>query len=122
MSQIESGFLTTYQVKHIRSIKGVNSGEFQGNAYKASVQFKTVNVDQAVDEEMGLVERETILVVKVPCEYTQIKSFNTWLRDQQKQNKSITIYGSLPRDIGKDSYSVTSQLNASEMMAIKKDK
>lgn len=122
MSQIESGFLTSYQVKHIRSIKGVNSGEFQGNAYKASVQLKTVNVDQVDDEEMGLVERENILVIKVPCEDSQIKEFNLWLREQQKQNKVITVYGSLPRDIGKDTFSITSQLSASEMMAIKKDK
>ena len=122
MSQIESGFLALYQVKNIRSIKGVNSGEFQGNAYKASVQLKSVNVDQVDDEEMGLVERETILVIKVPCEDSQIKEFNNWLRKQQKENKPIMISGSIPRDIGKDSFSVTSQFSASEMMSIKKDK
>jgi len=115
--QIETGFVPTYEVKNIRSIKAVTSGEYQGNKYDASVQFKSVNLEQVEDPDMGLIEKETIVIFKVPCEDRNIKKFNLYLRSLQKNKKSLIIYGSLPRDAGKDTYQVISYQTAEEIMS-----
>ena len=114
--QIETGFVPTYEVKNIRSIKAVNSGEYQGNKFNASIQFKAVNVEQVEDPELGLTERETIMIFKVPCEDKNLKKFNNFLRQMQKNHESLILTASLPRDAGKDSYQVTSFETAEQIM------
>jgi len=113
---IETGFIPTYEVKKIRSIKAVTSGEYQGNKFNASIQFKSVNLEQVDDPELGPVEKETILIFKIPCEDKNLKKFNAFLRDMQKRKEILVIYGSLPRDAGKDTYQVTSYQTAEEIM------
>ena len=118
MSQlIETGFRTEYAVDHIRSIKVTPSGDMNGNKYGGSVKLKSVNVSQEDDEEYGLIEKETIVEFKIPCEDNELKKFNAFLRDLQKQKKPLVITGTLPRDAGKDSYTVTSYENAAVLMS-----
>jgi len=118
MSQlIETGFETLYTVKHMRSIKVTPSGEMQGNRYGASVKVKSVNVSQEDDEKYGLVEKETIMEFKIPCEDENLKKFNVFLRGLQKANKPLVLTGTLPRDAGKDSFTVTSNDSAEKIMS-----
>ena len=118
MSQlIETGFNMNYEVLHIRSIKVTPSGDMNGNKYGASVKVKTVNVSKEEDEKFGLIEKETIMEFKIPCDDSQLRDFNIFLRGLQKSNTPLTFAGTPPRDSGKDSYTVTSYENASELMA-----
>ncbi len=117
MSQlVETGFEMNYKVLNIRSIKVTPSGEMNGNKYGASVKVKTVNVSQEDDEKYGLVEKETIIEFKIPCDDDQLRDFNNFLRGLQKANTPLTFTGTAPRDSGKDSYTVTSNENASQIM------
>lgn len=119
MSQlIETGFKAEYAITKMRSIKVTPSGDMNGNKYGASVKLKAVNVSQEDDEKYGLVEKETIVEFKIPCEDSELRDFNIYLRTLQKENKPFVITGTLPRDAGKDSYTVTSYKTASEIMAL----
>ena len=113
---VETGFKTEYTVAKMRSIKVTPSGDMNGNKYGASVKVKSINVSQEDDEKYGLVEKETIVEFKIPCEDNELKDFNLYLRSLQKDNKAFVITGTLPRDAGKDSYTVTSHLTAVEIM------
>ena len=118
MSQlIETGFKMNYEVLHIRSIKVTPSGDMNGNKYGASVKVKTVNVSQEDDEKYGLIEKETIMEFKIPCEDDQLRDFNLFLRSMQKSNVPLKFTGTAPRDSGKDSFTVTSNETATEIMA-----
>ncbi len=118
MSQLlEVGFKTEYAVDVMRSIKPSQSGDYQGRKYGASVKIKSVNVVQEEDETLGLIEKETIVEFKIPCDDNQLRKFNNFLRALQKEHKPLVLSGSLPRDAGKDSYTVTSYENADEIMA-----
>jgi hypothetical protein len=121
MSQlIETGFQTIYTVQNMRSIKVTPSGEMQGNKYGASVKVKSINVSQEDDEKYGLVEKETIVEFKIPCDDADLKKFNVFLRGLQKAKKPLELTGTLPRDAGKDSYTVTSYEDATTIMANQK--
>ncbi|MDD3602345.1 MAG: hypothetical protein PHZ17_03400 [Sulfurovum sp.] len=116
---MEMGFKMNIMVQNIRSIKGVASGDFNGKAFKASVQIKCINIDEIDDPLMGIVEKETILLIKVPCDDMDIKPFNNYLRDLQKSNKPFIVDGNIPREAGKDTYQVTSLLTARQIMSQK---
>jgi len=117
MSQlIETGFKMNYEVLNIRSIKVTPSGDMNGNKYGASIKIKTVNVSQDADEKYGLIEKETIMEFKIPCADELLKDFNLFLRGLQKSNTPLVFTGTNPRDAGKDSFTVTSNETASEIM------
>ena len=114
---IETGFTTLYTVQNMRSIKVTPSGDINGNKYGASVKIKSVNVTQEDDEDYGLIEKESIMEFKVPCTDSQLKVFNMFLRGLQKANKPLVLTGTLPRDAGKDSHTVTSFDDAETLMS-----
>lgn len=116
MSLVETGFKTYYEVKKIRSIKARVSGEVEGNKYGSAVKLKSLNIEQVDDEKLGLVEKEVILEVTIPCDDKILKKFNLYLRDLQKSNKPFSFIGTLPRMAGKDTYTVTSSHTAEEIM------
>jgi len=118
MSQlIETGFKTLYTVEKIRSIKVTPAGDYNGKGYDASVKVKSINIIQEDDEKYGLIEKENIMEFKIPCADKDLKKFNVFLRDLQKANKPLELSASIPRDAGKDSYTVTSYVTAAEIMA-----
>ena len=118
MSQlIESGFKLEYTISKMRSIKITQSGNMNGNAYGASVKVKAINIIQEDDKDLGLMEKENIMEFKIPCDDKNLKKFNIFLRTLQKANKPLALSGTLPRDAGKDSYTVTSYATAEEIMA-----
>ncbi len=92
MSQlVETGFEMNYKVLNIRSIKVTPSGEMNGNKYGASVKVKTVNVSQEDDEKYGLVEKETIIEFKIPCDDDQLRDFNNLDQIAEKLNSEMNL-------------------------------
>lgn len=115
---IEKGFEMVYSIHLIRSLKVVEGGDYQGNKYNASVQFKAINVERVDDEKLGLNDKETIISFKIPCEDKDLKRFNSWLRGLDTTNKPLIVKGGLPRDAGKDTFTVTSYQSALELMVM----
>jgi len=113
---VETGFTTQYTVSKIRSIKVTESGDMNGMKYSSSVKLKCINVEQTEDKDLGLIEKEFIIEFKVPCDDRNLKKFNLYLRELQKANSPLVLHGTLPRDAGKDTYTVTSYLTAEEIM------
>ena len=119
---IQRGYSVKLEVTNIGSIKPVASGTFKNNnneeiKYKASIQFKTTNIEEVEDEELGLKEVETHLEVKIPCEETaHVKQINEFLREIKKNGQVFTIDTTLPRQSDTNHYKVVSVLNATEFM------
>ena len=114
---IEKGFAVDYTIENIRSIKPGKSGEYEGNKYSASVKFKSINIEEVEDEELGLIDKEVILEMKVPCEDKDLKVLNNMFRNLQREKIKFSLSGSLPRQSGKDLYNSTSYENGVELMA-----
>jgi len=120
---IEQGYAMKLEISSIGSIKPVASGEFKNNdgekiKYKASIQFKTTNIEEVEDEELGLKEVETHLEVKVPCEDTKhVKQLNEFLRQIKNSGQVFVIDTTLPRQSDSNTYKVTSVLTALEFIA-----
>lgn len=69
MSVISQGFRTMYEILEMGTIKPGASGKMDnGNAYKASVKFRSKNVVDRMNEKVGLQEIETTLEYVIPCE------------------------------------------------------
>ena len=118
MSQlIEAGFQLKYQVDVFRSIKVTPSGDMNGTKYGASVKIKASNISQEDDVKFGLVEKETIIEFRIPSPDADLRNFNIFLRDLQKKKTPLILSGSIPRDAGKDTFTVTSLETAPEIMA-----
>ena len=118
MSQlIEAGFQLKYQIDTFRSIKVTPSGDMNGTKYGASVKIKAVNVTQEEDEKYGLVEKEAIIEFRIPSPDADLRNFNVFLRDLQKKKTPLELFGTIPRDAGKDTHTVTSLESAPEIMA-----
>ncbi|MDD5406044.1 MAG: hypothetical protein PHE73_03765 [Sulfurovaceae bacterium] len=115
---IKKGFDMKYEVHEIGSVKVVQSGEFQGNKYNSSVQFKAINVEQNIDPDLGIVDKEYIFSFKVYCKDEDLKQFNSWLRSLDTKTKPLVLTGTLPISQGKDTFSVTSYLNANDIMTL----
>jgi len=114
---IERGFDIDYTIHKIHSIKVVRSGNFQGNKYSSNVQFKSINVEQ-FDNEDGPVDKDIILIFKIPCEEKDLKIFNDFLRKLDTATNPLLLKGSLPFSNGKDTYLVNSRLNALDIMSL----
>ena len=106
-----------YTIENIRSIKPGKSGEYEGTKYSASVKFKTINIEEVEDEELGLVDKEVILEMKVPCEDKDLKVLNNMFRNLQREKIKFSLSATLPRQSGKDLYNSTSYENGVELMA-----
>lgn len=121
---IQKGFAVNLEITNIGSIKPVASGTFKNNdgetiKYKASIQFRTTNIEEVEDEELGLKEVETHVEVKIPCEETShVKQLNEFLRNYKNNGEVINLKTTLPRQSDTNIYKVTSTLNAIEFIAL----
>ncbi len=113
---LENGFSISYEIKRIRSIKVVPSGDFNGNKYTGSIQFTTWNLEQIEDDELGIIDKETNLIFRIPCEDKDLKKFNLFLREKIKNGEVLNIFAGIPRPTGKDTYQVGSFETAEEIM------
>lgn len=112
------GFVTNYTVNHMTSIKPTPSGTINGqDPYPASVKIRSSSIEEVNDEKLGLVDKETNIEFTIYCDDRNLRKFNLWLRQKQKDNEPIIIAGGLPYSgQGKSILTVKSFLSAEEMM------
>ena len=115
---VKKGFGVKLEITNIGSIKPVASGTFKNDngeniKYKASIQFRTTNIEEVEDEELGLKEVETHLEIKIPCEDTKhVKQLNEFLRDLKDKGQIFSLETTLPRQADSNTYKLVSTLNA----------
>jgi len=71
MQVISEGFIVKYEIHKIDAIKPSAGGSFNGSAYSPSANFRTTTSYQVQDPELGVIEKEEILDIKVRCETTK---------------------------------------------------
>lgn len=99
MSQVISqGFRTMYEILEVGTIKPGGSGTMNnGNAYSASVKFRSRNVVERMDKRVGLQEVETAIEFKIPCESEdQAALVSEAIRKLRSDKKPYYISGDLP--------------------------
>ena len=126
---VKKGFSVRLEITNIGSIKPVASGTFKNDKgetikYKSSIQFRTTNIEEVEDEELGLKEVETHLEIKIPCEEIKhVKQLNEFLRELKKNGQVFVLNTTLPRQADSNTYKVVSTLNALQFIhELSKDK
>jgi len=126
---VKKGFSVKLEITNVGSIRPVASGTFKNDngetiKYKSSIQFRTTNIEEVEDEELGLKEVETHLEIKIPCEDTkQVKQLNEFLRDLKNKGQVFSLETTLPRQADSNTYKVVSTLNALQFIhELSKDK
>lgn len=97
-SVINQGFRTMYQIIEVGTIKPGGSGTMNnGNAYSASVKFRSRNVVERMDKRVGLQEVETAIEFKIPCESEdQAAAVSEAIRKLRNNKTPFYISGDLP--------------------------
>jgi hypothetical protein len=120
---IAKGYSVIMEISNIGSIKPVASGSFKNDTgemikYKASIQFKTTNIEEIEDDILGLKEVESHIIVKIPCEDTKdVKKLNEFIRGFKDRGEVFTLNTTLPRQSDAGTYNVVSILTALEFIA-----
>lgn len=120
---IAKGYSVIMEISNIGSIKPVASGTFKNDngetiKYKASIQFKTTNIEEIEDELLGLKEVESHVIVKIPCEDTKdVKQLNEFLRGFKNRGEVFTLSTTLPRQSDAGTFNVVSTLTALDFIA-----
>lgn len=97
MSVISQGFTTQYAINKVGTIKPGGSGSMNGNAYNASVKFRSQNIVEREDKQVGLKEVETNIEFKIPCESdSQASLVSEAVRKLREAGVTFTISGDLP--------------------------
>lgn len=98
MSVISKGFEVAYNVFAVGSIRPGGSGKMDnGNAYSASVKFRSHNVVERLDARVGLQEVETAIEFNIPCDSEDQAAFvSEAVRKLRSNNIVFTISGDLP--------------------------
>ncbi len=91
-----SGFLISYTITNITSIRPISSIEKDGILYPSSVKFRSSLFETRDDEELGQVEREVHVEFIIPCPHEDLKQFNVWLRHYMGKGNTLTIKGTFP--------------------------
>jgi len=71
MEIIKQGFKLNYELHELGLIKPGGAGDYNGNAYKASLKIKSQNMIQTEHKEMGLVDSEELIEFRIICETNQ---------------------------------------------------
>ncbi|MDD3596744.1 hypothetical protein [Sulfuricurvum sp.] len=122
MSVISQGFTTQYAINKVGTIKPGGHGKMDnGNPYGASVKFRSQNIVEREDQQVGLKEVETNIEIKIPCESdSQASLVSEALRKLRDSGVTFTISADLPmtHENGKkkDVATVTSFDNGSEFL------
>jgi hypothetical protein len=97
MSVISQGFTTNYGINKVGTIKPGGSGTMNGNAYNASVKFRSQNIVERTDKRVGLQEVETNIEFKIPCESEdQAALVAEAIRKLRDTGSIFSISGDLP--------------------------
>jgi len=114
---LTQGFHMDIVVSEIGSVKPMTSGEVEGNKYSAGVKLKTSIVEEIQDPELGLIDKETHIWIKIPCSSSQEAGLlNTHIRTLKQKKEPIRLNVSLPRKGDTDTYACTSMVEASDLL------
>jgi len=111
MQVISEGFTMKIEVNKIESIKPSQGGTFNGNSYGPSANFRTTTSYQDEDQELGVIEKEEILDIKVRCTTTQeAVAICELLRKHRSEGSPVYVNGTIPRPGAKstDPYTMVS--------------
>jgi hypothetical protein len=98
MQVISEGFTVKVEVNKIESIKPSQGGNFNGNAYGPSANFRTTKSYQVEDDELGVIEKEEVLDIKVRCETTkEAIQICELLRKHRAEGTPVYVNGNIPR-------------------------
>jgi len=115
---IKQGFSLSYEVLNVGTIKPGASGEYEGTKYLSSVKFRSSNISETEDKEVGLREIEQIIEFSIPCE-TETVAANVAeaVRKARTNGIVIKIDGSMPsKSQGADIYKVKSIKTGTEFL------
>jgi hypothetical protein len=119
---LTQGFHMDIVVREIGSVKPMTSGEVEGNKYSAGVKLKTTTIEEVEDPELGLIDRETHIWIKIPCSSSKEAGLlNTHIRALKDKKEPIRLNVSLPRKGDTDTYACTSIIEASDLLNPQQD-
>lgn len=97
MSVISQGFSTNYAIHKVGTIKPGGSGSMNGKPFNASVKFRSQNIVEREDKQVGLKEVETNMEFKIPCQSdTEASLVAQSVRKLRDTGVVFTISGDLP--------------------------
>lgn len=118
MALIQEGFVTSYEVLKVGTIKPGKSGEFEGTHYSASVKFRSSNISEVEDSEVGLREIEQIIEFSIPCESETVAvNVSEAVRKCRSNGEIFVIKGGLPiKQQGADIFKVKSIVGGTDFL------
>ncbi|MBE0515156.1 hypothetical protein [Sulfurimonas sp.] len=118
MALIQEGFVVSYEVLKVGSIKPGRSGEFEGNSYPASLKFRSVNISESEDDVVGLREIEQIIEFSIPCESEMVATNVAEVVRKARNNGEIfSIRGGIPqKQTGADIFKVKSIVSGTDFL------
>jgi len=119
---LTQGFHMDIVVSEIGSVKPMTGGEVEGNKYSAGVKLKATIVEEIQDPELGFIDRETNIWIKIPCSSSkEAGTLNTHIRALKQKKEPLRLNVTLPRKGDTDTYTCTSIIEASDLLEPKKD-
>ncbi|NOQ32178.1 MAG: hypothetical protein GQ570_13770 [Helicobacteraceae bacterium] len=64
---LKHGFNLEIEVLQPTTIQGGGSGEVNGNSYSHSCKFRSSNILAYNDPQLGVIEKETIIEIRIVC-------------------------------------------------------
>lgn len=106
MSVISQGFTPTYEITQVASIKPGAAGKMDnGQAYSASIKFLSRNIEERMNEEVGLQEVEETLEFIIPCSSnTEASLVGEAVRKLRDLKSPFYIHGGLPKKYDRNQY------------------
>jgi hypothetical protein len=119
MSVISQGFTPQYEITQVGSIKPGAAGKMDnGQAYSASIKFLSRNIEERMNDEVGLQEVEETLEFIIPCaSNTEASLVGEAIRKLRDLKSPFYIFGGLPKKYERNQYAfVRSYDNGAEFL------
>ena len=114
MEFIKKGFTLNYELAEMSTVTPGGAGTMDnGQPYPASLKIRTSNIIQDEDEELGLVDREELLLFKIPCESNvQAAELNKLFRALKNNGLVVNLDAGLPRKYQNSDYLQVTVINS----------
>ena len=120
MSFIKQNHVVSYDIGYnITGIKAWKSGENEGVQYLPSVKFRSSNIEEVEDKDVGLREIEEILEFQIKTD--DLKSaiaIVDLLRQKREAHEPIIFKGTRAKDLSQNVFRVTSVISSNEFVKI----
>lgn len=106
MSVISQGFTPTYEITQVASIKPGAAGKMDnGQPYSASIKFLSRNIEERMNEDVGLQEVEETLEFIIPCaSNSEAALVGEAVRKLRDLKSPFYIQGGLPKKYDRNQY------------------